>query len=821
MFKNNYLKKLAFDNIRKQKKLYKFIFLALTLAFFLTTVSSILFLSFENIGHIERVQRYGRWSSAIENITNEQMEIMEHNPYVQEKGMVYQLGEFSFDNKQTKSVMSIDGEAQNLLALQLKEGRMPIAQNEIAIEDDELTALGIPQQLNQTLTFVRDGKQVQYKLVGIIKNYTHSYLLPLGSLVVCGETSSQRIGLYNGEDNASLFNQMKEDRLIEGSYLNTFTYTLISYRESSQSYVDRSISIEMQSFITLIGFSGVLGTMVSSMKKRENYLILMRAIGATKKQVQKLIVYEGVLLGIISMTIGIIIGVMMSFLVLFGYHCYMNGPLIFVFNQTCLIQLLMITIACFVAIILPSMNIYTIPLVGKLTQKVHGKKVRKRRKVSVFRLSLREISNHKVMSFLMILLLICEIIAGYHGTTTIANYYSNMQEFVEQKDFDYVLTQDDWGEKPKYISSQDIQSITSIPGISSQVIHSAEVQIVYNGIDNSPIASEYVPVHLSKQYSRLTNAVVSYYENEEELHKIFDKYNFKGNKDLKEDEAIIFKPHFYPHDGNGLIISNGIEEDIEYQEYIDKGLEIDDEIEIVYGQDSSLEDAIVFEEPFHIVGTLTMNKMNQEDKRIFDRQSPYSYIVIVNKETYQKYFPQDREQILLFHVENNQNLGKFKQNILSLTKQYSLNYEDILSMRQIDKTIITELFLKGLIFSGLVFVGITTLIYMQRKIYMLSIRHEISLNRAIGMTKRQVLGVYSLYSLWMYGLAFVGFICGFIFTNYSGIAHYDWYEEFFTIAFGYDNIILYVLLGILFLVIVLLSVMSVLKENILKHIQQN
>lgn len=820
MFKNNYLKKLAFDNIRKQKKLYNFIFLALTLAFFLTTVSSVLFLSFEDIGYVERAQRYGRWSSAIENITDEQMDVMERNPYVQEKGVVYQLGEFSFDNKQTKSVISIGADAQNLLALQLKEGRMPLAKNEIAIEEDELTALGISHQLNQILTFSRDGRQVEYKLVGIMKNYTHSYLLPLGSLIVTGETSSQRIGLYNGKDNASLFNQMKTDQLVDGSYLNTFTYTLISYDEDLQSYIDRSITIEIQSFITLIGFSGVLGTMVSSMKKRENYLILMRAVGATKKQIQKLIVYEGVLLGIISMTIGIVVGAITSFLVLFGYHYYTNSPLIFVFNQTCLIQLLMIMIACFIAIMLPSMNIYTIPLVGKLTQKVHGKKVRKRRKVNVFRLSLRELTNHKMTTLVIIVLLIGEIIVGYFGTTSIRNYLYSIQELKAQQDFDYVLSQDLWKEEQNYLSHQDIQSVTSIPGISSQVIHSAEIQMVYKGIENSPIASEYVPMHLSKQYSRLTESVISYYENEEDLRKIFDKYNFQGKKDLKENEAIIFKPHFYPRDG-GLTISDDIQKDIEYREYIDQGLDVGDSIEIVYGKDSSLDDAVIFDQPFHIVGTLSVDKMNQEDERIFGRQSQGHYIVIVNKETYQKYIHQDKEQILLFNVENNQYLGRLKQNILSLTKEYALKYEDTFSTKQIEKTLIIESALKDFVFVGLVFIGITVLIYMQRKIYVLSIRHEVSLNRAIGMTKKQILGMYSLYGLVMYCLAFIGFICGFILANFSAISMIDWYLEFFTIAFSVENIIMYIILGLLFLIIVLLPVISVLKENILSHIQQN
>ncbi|MDE6953141.1 MAG: hypothetical protein K2P09_04955, partial [Erysipelotrichales bacterium] len=175
----------------------------------------------------------------------------------------------------------------------------------------------------------------------------------------------------------------------------------------------------------------------------------------------------------------------------------------------------------------------------------------------------------------------------------------------------------------------------------------------------------------------------------------------------------------------------------------------------------------------------------------------------------------------LFNVENNENIGQFKQNILSLAKDYSFDYQDTHASRQIEKTLNYEQVFKDIIFMTLVFVGIITLIYMQRKIYILSIRHEISLNRAIGMTKKQILIVYGLNGLYMYCLGFIGFIGGFLLNSLLGGMKEGWYKEFILIAFEYKNIIMYLILGVVFIITMLLPVINVLKENMLMYLKQD
>lgn len=77
---------------------------------------------------------------------------------------------------------------------------------------------------------------------------------------------------------------------------------------------------------------------------------------------------------------------------------------------------------------------------------------------------------------------------------------------------------------------------------------------------------------------------------------------------------------------------------------------------------------------------------------------------------------------------------------------------------QIQKTQMNEDFIKSIAFTGILFVGITILIYIHRKIYTISIEHDMSLYRAIGMTKKQIYEVYGIYSIMMYLLSLVVFV---------------------------------------------------------------
>ena len=148
MFKHNYIQKIAYDNIRKQKKFYKFVFISLVMVFVLSTIISILFASYEEIRYRERYERYGLWSAVVKNSNDSVIQQLEDDVDI---GYIYDLGDVQYQGQKVGTMSSLDKTAQELVKLNLEDGRMPYQQDEIVLEEDQFLNLGIPQKIHQTI----------------------------------------------------------------------------------------------------------------------------------------------------------------------------------------------------------------------------------------------------------------------------------------------------------------------------------------------------------------------------------------------------------------------------------------------------------------------------------------------------------------------------------------------------------------------------------------------------------------------------------------------------------------------------------------------
>ena len=117
MFKHNYIQKIAYDNIRKQKKFYKFVFISLVMVFVLSTIISILFASYEEIGYRERYERYGLWSAVVKNSNDSVIQQLEDDVDI---GYIYDLGDVQYQGQKVGTMSSLDKTAQELVKLNLR-----------------------------------------------------------------------------------------------------------------------------------------------------------------------------------------------------------------------------------------------------------------------------------------------------------------------------------------------------------------------------------------------------------------------------------------------------------------------------------------------------------------------------------------------------------------------------------------------------------------------------------------------------------------------------------------------------------------------------
>lgn len=818
VFKNNYIQKLAFDNIKKQKSLYRFVFIALTLAFFLTTLSSILFTSFEEIGYKERYERYGKWSVAIENPTQEQEKIMKANDYMSQQGYVYQIGNVEYQDIPFGQLNSIDSSSLELIGLEMVEGRLPSSKNEIAIEEDQLIALGLTYQLNQKISLQVNQETIDYQLVGIIKNYSQSYPIPLSSFITAQTTSSQYTILYNSQNHLMFWNQIVADKLYEVVQFNHQTYNQYSFLTESQCYIEPDHDSLILILIAFIGFSGVLGTMISSMGKREEHLTLMRAIGATYKQIQKLVIYEGFLLTFIAGLLGIILGLCFSFIVLLIYQLFTHSEMIFSIKVTLFVQLGICIIVCGFGIIFPSWNVYFIPLIGKISQQNRFQKVRKVRKTNLFILALREVTQHKIITTLLICIIAIGIGSGFNGANAIDSYFGFLTRMENQDSYDYELK--GYADEENTISENDILELQSISGISTQVVHSHSIGITWDQINQ--IGSEYNAFNeaINQKFPYTKSAYITYYEDEQALNELLEKYHYQGQYPSKDNEVIIVKPHFATDGKNGEIRSRTAFDDLEigYKEYFDQGLDIGNQVQVI--NQINEQQYEIMKEPFQIVGTISFDTLTKKEESLFE----YDYTLITTKEIYQKYFQQDIIN-LYFDIENQDCLGVFKQKILNFSKKYqNFEYYDALFEKTNQKIEYQQSFLKEVSLTGIMIIGMITFVYIHRKINTLALKRELGLYRIIGMTKKQIYSIYLIYGIFIYVCAFLLFLLVMLclndfFVNFSRFL--ENLDYCISLIFNPLTILLYLGLAILFISAILLPVYSLLKENILKHISTN
>ncbi|MER6309683.1 ABC transporter permease [Streptomyces sp. NPDC001657] len=201
----------------------------------------------------------------------------------------------------------------------LKQGRGPAAANEIAL--DEATAKASGHKLGDSVKFATDGPALTKKLVGIVTT-DDPQVTAGGSLALFDTATAQKLYLHPGQfdelvvgaapgaDQQALTAKVRgilpKDRAeaTSGATLAAEQSTMIAEKNNALS----------QTLLTFAGIALFVGvfiiantfTMLISQRSRE--IALLRAVGASRRQVVRSVLAEAALLGLISSAVGFALG---------------------------------------------------------------------------------------------------------------------------------------------------------------------------------------------------------------------------------------------------------------------------------------------------------------------------------------------------------------------------------------------------------------------------------------------------------------------------------------------------------------------------------
>ncbi|WP_327704967.1 ABC transporter permease [Streptomyces decoyicus] len=201
----------------------------------------------------------------------------------------------------------------------LMEGRGPAAANEIAL--DEATAKAAGHKVGDSVRFATDGPVLTKKLVGIVTT-EDPQVTAGGSLALFDTATAQKLYLHPGQfdelvvgaapgtDQQALTGKVRE--VLPKDRAEATSGTALAAEQSRMiTEQNKSLSQTLLVFAGIALFVGIFiiantFTMLISQRSRE--IALLRAVGASRRQVVRSVLAEAGLLGLVSSVIGLGLG---------------------------------------------------------------------------------------------------------------------------------------------------------------------------------------------------------------------------------------------------------------------------------------------------------------------------------------------------------------------------------------------------------------------------------------------------------------------------------------------------------------------------------
>lgn len=314
------------------------------------------------------------------NVSDEDLKYFLNNPHVESIYETYTLGYAKVDshnkNKPYAYILGYDNNAFSNEKIDLLKGRLPKNSSELVISSpytatskldigDKIT-LDIGSRVcsdntklhqNNPYTILDDGSvqcgedivnttKHEYEIVGIMARLDYSiedYSAPGYTMITYNNTTYENVNVSILFKDASYYKEFID--IIESSELSKYS---VSYNSELLRWSLASISdgaYGMLTTVAIVVISIIIFTSVyviknsfaiSSQEKRRMYGML-KSVGATSKQIKKCVLYEGFIIGLIGIPLGIISGLFADYILvkvvnLFGNLLLGNIEFIFYFN---------------------------------------------------------------------------------------------------------------------------------------------------------------------------------------------------------------------------------------------------------------------------------------------------------------------------------------------------------------------------------------------------------------------------------------------------------------------------------------------------------
>lgn len=310
------VKKLARKSIQADKRKNLFCIIAITVAVAMIMMA---LLTVQNVVHQNQSEVSDLHQGIFFDIPTSGKETISNADSVEKVGLSCNIKTVNDDN-QKFTVLYYDSTMFELI--ENFEGQYPEKENEIAIADTFLKKQNLPVQLGANILLNMDGREAEYTITGIFHDTDENAVnYPVFvSLAKCMELrSTDLLNAYVWlEDAENLTKDEAEELLAQiADETSVSSWTISGYYD----YINDNISISnflVYGFIAGILFLAAALVIYSifyiSVGQKAAQYGQLRTVGASKKQIYKVVLKEGVSLALPGILFGCLVGTLISYI---------------------------------------------------------------------------------------------------------------------------------------------------------------------------------------------------------------------------------------------------------------------------------------------------------------------------------------------------------------------------------------------------------------------------------------------------------------------------------------------------------------------------
>lgn len=338
----NILKKLTQRYLKLNRKRTIVTIIGIILSGAMISAVTTLGVSFQNF-LINNEKENGAWEVIYKDISKDDLKYIENNINIKDYMLTSDLymAANDYSNEEYIKIYGYDDKALEGIGVKLVNGKLPTNSDEIVISrtffDGKNNEPKIGDSINfdygnfdENSNFIKEGSKT-YTITGIIErpNFEGS-----GDYFTSGITKLEDFNNVSTYDVAiitknpkNIFEESQEYVKDLDSYKNQSLEEKIQYNNTLLSYMGISQDDGLIAFLysicaillIVISVGAILviyNAFAISVSERKKQFGMLSSIGATKKQIRKSVLYEGLVIGVIGIPIGIICGILGIWVVL-------------------------------------------------------------------------------------------------------------------------------------------------------------------------------------------------------------------------------------------------------------------------------------------------------------------------------------------------------------------------------------------------------------------------------------------------------------------------------------------------------------------------